>query len=636
MTASHNVTAAEPLSTRRQLELMRDLQRLANDRHQEEQRIRTALVEGLRAAEEGRDQAAAEIVRQFTDRRAQAAAEYEQVTSQARSQYETERNAAQQEYKGLRQGVESEVSRVTEAARSEQQQISWEALTMFDALKGQPRERFLQTVKRLERTNEELSVLEHDAIEIMKMRRQWRDLPPVAPSSDGQELFRNDDPERAGSSARLSSPQASTPAHDPVEQSIQRAALLTSAVRDAAIVLQRQKLTRVFEGAWPFGLLVLLWAIAAVPGGMLLGWRGWDWVAASGGIALVATAALLAWLWPIARRKSARQFRAIQQSLAAARQALTTALEQARERGRREAHALVTDRDQQLTAVDQKAQAIVDERERWRESQIGRAGQTIPQRLAQLRNELEHTLQAAKQKHAEALTLITEERDRREAENRQQYDRRCRDLRAEHDRDWQALAERWRDGLAELHDAWDQMNAECERLFPDWESTDYNQWPRPNEPAAAIQFGQVSLDLAQVKHGISQDERLQPVETVTRLPALMTLDEHPVLLITAEEEGRRAGVEVLQLAMLRLLTAMPPGKVRFTILDPVGLGENFASFMHLADFDEQLIASRIWTDSRQIDEQLTRLTAHMETVLQKYLRNEFATIHEYNAQAGEV
>src|SRR4029079_18736982 len=59
-------------------------------------------------------------------------------------------------------------------------------------------------------------------------------------------------------------------------------------------------------------------------------------------------------------------------------------------------------------------------------------------------------------------------------------------------------------------------------------------------------------------------------------------------------------------------------------------------FMHLADFDEQLIASRIWTEGRQSGEQLTRLTAHMETVLQKYLRNEFATIHEYNEQAGEV
>ena len=42
---------------------------------------------------------------------------------------------------------------------------------------------------------------------------------------------------------------------------------------------------------------------------------------------------------------------------------------------------------------------------------------------------------------------------------------------------------------------------------------------------------------------------------------------------------------------------VPPGKVRFTIIDPVGLGENFAAFMHLADYDEQLVASRIWTET---------------------------------------
>ena len=64
---------------------------------------------------------------------------------------EADRNAAQQEYKGLRHGVESELSRVKEAAHNEKQQASWEALTVFDALKGQPRERFLATVKdRLE------------------------------------------------------------------------------------------------------------------------------------------------------------------------------------------------------------------------------------------------------------------------------------------------------------------------------------------------------------------------------------------------------------------------------------------------------------------------------------------------------
>ena len=45
------------------------------------------------------------------------------------------------------------------------------------------------------------------------------------------------------------------------------------------------------------------------------------------------------------------------------------------------------------------------------------------------------------------------------------------------------------------------------------------------------------------------------------------------MLVAAEEVGRGEAIDVLQLTMLRMLTAMPPGKVRFTILDPVGLGE---------------------------------------------------------------
>jgi hypothetical protein len=88
--------------------------------------------------------------------------------------------------------------------------------------------------------------------------------------------------------------------------------------------------------------------------------------------------------------------------------------------------------------------------------------------------------------------------------------------------------------------------------------------------------------------------------------------------------------------MLRLLTSVPAGRVHFTIIDPVGLGQNFAGFMHLADHDEALVGSRIWTEREHIERQLADLTEHMETVIQKYLRNEFATIDEYNAQAGEL
>ena len=147
MTASREIATTEQLSTRRELELLRDLQRLAGERAREEERIRTVLADGLQAAEQARDAAAAEIEREFNAGRSAATTEYESVTGQARQRYEADRNAAQQEYKGLRHGVESELSRVKEAAHNEKQQASWEALTVFDALKGRPRERFLATVQ---------------------------------------------------------------------------------------------------------------------------------------------------------------------------------------------------------------------------------------------------------------------------------------------------------------------------------------------------------------------------------------------------------------------------------------------------------------------------------------------------------
>jgi hypothetical protein len=624
------ISTTEQLTTRRELELLRDLQRLANERAREEERIRTTLAEGLAKAEQIRDSATAEIERQFNEGRSAATSAFECATGDARQLYEKERNAAQQEYKGLRHGVESELSRIKEAARSEKQQASWETLTVFDALKGRPRERFLATVQRLNHSNKELAVLERDAIEIMQMRRQWREFPPVETASEPETSTSSNGSERADSSP------SATNNGDSVEQAIARAAELTRAVRDAAVALNRQIFPRLFEGGMPFGVFFAMWTLAAVPCAILMGPTNWWWVAASLGAAVIATAVLYILLRPVALRQSGRQYQKVQQSLVNARQGLLVALEAARERGRQEAQALVAERDEQLVAVDQRVHALVGERETWSEGEIGRAGQTFPQRLAELRSVLDRRLSEAKHKHAEALSVVTDRRDRRETEIRSEFTKRTRELRAEHDRDWEALSTRWRAGLNSIDEGWGRLHAECERLFPNWETTEYIDWPKPEEATPSIEFGELSLDLSQIKNGISQDERLRPADTRLRLPALMTLEEHPVLLVTAEEEGRREGIDVLQLAMLRMLTAMPPGKVRFTILDPVGLGENFASFMHLADFDEQLIASRIWTESRQIDEQLTRLTAHMETVLQKYLRNEFATIHEYNAQAGEV
>src|SRR5438045_8955659 len=58
--------------------------------------------------------------------------------------------------------------------------------------------------------------------------------------------------------------------------------------------------------------------------------------------------------------------------------------------------------------------------------------------------------------------------------------------------------------------------------------------------------------------------------------------------------------------------------------------------MHQADYEDSNINSRIWTQTTQMEEKLAELNEHMEKVIQMYLRNEYATIAEYNAEAGTI
>jgi hypothetical protein len=152
-----------------------------------------------------------------------------------------------------------------------------------------------------------------------------------------------------------------------------------------------------------------------------------------------------------------------------------------------------------------------------------------------------------------------------------------------------------------------------------------------------LRFGEVLLDLDTLPNGVSSAPELKEgIPTKFRFTTLRAFPENANLVIETPSEGRGEAVRVLQAAMLRLLTSLPPGQVRFTIVDPVGIGRPFGAFMHLADFDEALVTNQVWTDPRPIQERLDDLAAHMEKVTQRYLRNEYATIEEYNAVAGEV
>ncbi len=218
-----------------------------------------------------------------------------------------------------------------------------------------------------------------------------------------------------------------------------------------------------------------------------------------------------------------------------------------------------------------------------------------------------------------------------------QFAARVAEAEAARDAAWDRAAAAWRDALDATTTEFRFLRSEGDRLFPLWSAPDAATRPLSTTVPEGVPFGHVTVDLDGLPDGRSADERLHPAEPLKLdVPAYVPFPDKCAVVLKARDEGRAVAVNALQSMMLRFLTGLPPGKVRFTILDPVGLGDNFAAFMHLADHDEKLVTGQIWTEPGQIEKRLVDLTDHIAAVIQKYLRNQYKTIEEYNQAAGEV
>lgn len=217
------------------------------------------------------------------------------------------------------------------------------------------------------------------------------------------------------------------------------------------------------------------------------------------------------------------------------------------------------------------------------------------------------------------------------------FEERKTTSRQERDQHWNELARQWREGQDRLIDFMNHLMAIEKQYFLPWDAPYWKNFPPVVQYPKGMRFGCITIDLNDLPGGVPEEDDLLPTLPVRMdLPAFLPFPDRGSLVMRARDQGRDKAVQQLQKMMLRFLTAIPAGKVRFTVIDPVGLGDNFAAFMHLADYDENLIGARIWTEPGQIEKRLSDMTAHMENVIQKYLRNQYKSIEEYNAQAGEV
>ncbi len=364
------------------------------------------------------------------------------------------------------------------------------------------------------------------------------------------------------------------------------------------------------------------------------------------GVGLVVGAAMAFGLRRLGRGTGRDRCGVIARSLEAIGEAIEVEAEAAGRRYEEKSAALDARRDAELKATGKASQSKLAEIERARDDavaalereqlpQLLEAERAVGERADAARAEGEGRRREAQAEHDKAAGALREERDTA-----------LREAAILRDHESAQMREAWMSGLATLRREADALGAFDDEHWPDWSASSWESWAPPMEACQAALVARIGVDLEQLEGGLPGDPELTPAgPTAWRLPVALEVPRAGSLLLKCGKRGRakddagagrREAVALLRSVMLRYLTCLPPGKARFTIIDPVSLGQDFAGFMHLADYNEAFVTHRIWTEPKHIEQRLTELTEHMESVIQSYLRNQFETIADYNEQAGEI
>ena len=598
-----------PSLSEREKRLLRDLAALGAERAEAETAAQRALRCGQQAARGEHEQAIVGLEERLQAETARRSHDRLAAEALLATRMKAEHAAIEREY---HEGMER-ASREIEAAESEVQQVykeaRWLARTVFEAGRKRIHQAAAEVQKELRGHLQQARLIEQQAIGCLAYFGQKKTaVPPfIDPSEDEDEY--------------------------PIER-------LVRAIEAAENHLRRLEALRLPRFVVSGDFLMIFVALAAVIGpitGWLADWQPSYWLPPALGATLGAGVPISLWLRALARRQVAEQYvpliERVHEAEAHCGRCLTFSLARVKAqcaeiRARRE--------EEVRTATEVYRPRMADCRLR-RELEIPQLTAIVEGRLADLKRQFDDQQQQLQQGFARDEANARTEHERALDDAQRALDDALAAIQGRFDRARSEYLDGWRRGIAAARAEVNAICAELDGFCPAWAAVLSDGWKPLQTAAEAIRFGTLSIDLKKLLGNKVSEQIAADAGSVNfSLPALLSFPDDVSLLIRCQDAGRRAAVELLQVAMLRLLLTVPPGKARFTIVDPVGLGQNFAAFMHLADYDEALVGHRIWTEPTQIEQRLADLTEHMETVIQKYLRDEYPTIGAYNAEAGEI
>jgi DNA segregation ATPase FtsK/SpoIIIE, S-DNA-T family len=604
----------------------------AKERAAKEQQVAAEFDTGLEDPEYELQATLKKIGSQFDAQLQEAQQDWEVAREAVGHELDQEENALRAQQEAAQREIEQEFSKESEAAEKEKADASWMVSSVLDDNSHEsPRYQYETFKKRLTATKEKLTQQRREmeeavkaATELMQERRQWQGESEVEAGENPQDLEE---------------------AEDRFQSSV-------STIQTAQAALRRQKLSRVFGGFWP--VLLFLLGLGAVLAPVLLfvdaQWLKIEalnnrstWQLTAAGVSAVIVLIVLSILFGVARSKSGGVFEEIEQAAADLKAAhrrwqefAKQELQERRQQYERRYAEIVGQRDRALANLESKSTQRMQEAESRKSQRHAELDQKYPALLADLARRREERLGALDDDFGRKKAELTAARrtsleGARRKTSEEGSKRRTRETQAR-----AAIAEKWKGATSQFFRVAGELREECDRTSSHWSELLNDGWKLPEEVRVPIRVGNYDVDFQQIPDGMSEAPELKPEPPRVAVPFVLPFPGRASLLWECTGEGREVAVEGIRSVMLRLLTSLPGGKIRFTMLDGKDRGEALSVFSHLADYDELIINKKIWTEKHDIEEKLTELSEHMENVFQAYLRNEYETIEEYNEQAGEV
>ena len=182
-------------------------------------------------------------------------------------------------------------------------------------------------------------------------------------------------------------------------------------------------------------------------------------------------------------------------------------------------------------------------------------------------------------------------------EARGTHDRRLSERQDRFDETRERVAQSFRQQLALLEPSIATFASAAQAVGPEWAAPAWRTWTPSNAMPRITCVGEMLA-------GIRED-RLS-------IPALVPFPHEKSLILKCDAQSRARTIAAIQSILLRLVATVPPGDLRFILIDPVGIGQNVAPFMPFADLGIGIDEGRAWSAPHQIEQRLHDLVNMVE------------------------